>query len=216
MINLIHFIWIGSNKLSDEFSNFIKKWEDMYPQFKIKLWSDEMIHEDCLIPEFLKQYYYDNSMKHAFKVDILRYLILNKYGGLYIDVDFEPLKIIPKLFFEFDFFGAIQPNKEVAIGLIYSKPNSELLNDVIFGLKSHLDISKNNNQYNNGNLPYLTGPTYFNSHCKKYFNIPNYYFFTQEYFYPYWCEEMHRRKENFKETSPLAYAVHHWNASWLK
>lgn len=216
MIKLIHFIWIGDISLPDEFSMFIKKWKNMYSSFKIIIWDDNKINEENIITENLKEYYYDSSMKIAFKVDILRYLILKKYGGLYIDVDFEPLKKIPSYFFNFDFLGAIQPNKEVAIGFIYSQPNSNLLNDVINNLKFHLDSSKIKNKYNTYNLPYLSGPTYFNSHCKKYFDNPNYYFFTPEYFYPYWFEEMSRRHENFKETSPLAYAVHHWNASWLK
>jgi inositol phosphorylceramide mannosyltransferase catalytic subunit len=212
----LHFIWIGQNQLDTVFEGFISRWIEMYSDWEIIIWDDEKLENQIYIPHRLKSYCSDINMKPAFKVDIFRYLVLNQIGGMYIDVDFEPLKKIPDAFFNFDFLGTVQINNEVANGLIYSKPNSDLINEVISKLPDHLSKCKHDNVYDNKNIPYLTGPQYFDTICKNYFDSPAYHFFTYQYFYPYWYTESSRRHEDFSYTSPLAYAVHHWNASWTR
>jgi mannosyltransferase OCH1-like enzyme len=188
----------------------------MYLGWEVIIWDDEKIKNQIHIPHRLKSYCNDDNMKPAFKVDILRYLVLNQIGGMYIDVDFEPLKKIPDIFFNFDFLGTVQINNEVANGFIYSKPNSDVLNEVISKLPDHLLKCKSEGLYVNKNIPYLTGPQYFNDICKNYIDNYEYYFFSYQYFYPYWYTEPDRRYEEFSITSPMSYSVHHWNASWTR
>lgn len=215
-IKKLHFIWIGSDPLNKVFVEYIHRWTEMYSDWEIIMWDDEKIKNQIHIPHRLKPYCSDVNMKSAFKVDILRYLVLNQIGGMYVDVDFEPLKPIPDIFFKFDLLGTVQINNEVANGFIYSKPNSDLLTEVISKLPDHLLKCKSDKVYDNTNIPYLTGPQYFNDICKNYFDNPYYYFFTYQYFYPYWYTEPDRRHEDFSYTSPMSYAVHHWNASWTR
>ena len=67
--------------------------------------------------------------------------------------------------------------------------------------------------YKNLEITQISGPTFFNKVCQKYLSSPRCFFFSKEYFYPYWFDEP-RRDENFKLTSPMAYGVHHWAHSW--
>ena len=58
--------------------------------YKYKLWSEK----DCL--ELLEDYpqyqeMYHNVKFRIMKVDIMRYLILHQYGGLYLDCDIQPV-----------------------------------------------------------------------------------------------------------------------------
>lgn len=212
---IIHFIWIGRNQISDESKLNIKKWTHLYRDYDIVLWNDKMVDDLNLIPSYLHNIYYNTNLNTAFKADILRYLIINKFGGLYFDVDFECLKKLPDIFLNFNFLGAIQNNGEVAIGFFGSQPNVQILFETLESIPISVQFAKQNNFYSNSNIYKITGPEFFNNICKKYFSEQNYFFFTKEYFYPYWFTETDRRKENFSETSPLAYAVHHWEKSWI-
>ena len=58
---------------------------------------------------------YDKSRNYGFKTDLARYEILNKYGGLYIDTDFECLSPIPENFLNFDFVSCIVFSNEPQI-----------------------------------------------------------------------------------------------------
>lgn len=209
----LHFIWLGNKPLPVESVGFLNEWETNYPDYEFILWNDKMIENSNLIPIELKKYYF-LDLPEAFRSDIARYFIINKYGGLYFDTDFQFLKRIPDCFLNFDFLGGIQNNGEVNMAFFGSKPGNDLLNDVIDSLISNIEYAMINNFFSKYYLHKITGPVYFNKKSIKYFNKENYFFFTNEYFYPYWFEELHRRKECFLETSKLSYAVHHWHVSW--
>lgn len=209
----IHFIWLSNKLLPTESVEFINEWKINYPDYEFILWNDKMIENSNLIPDELKKYYF-LDLPEAFRSDIVRYFIINKYGGLYFDTDFQFLKRIPDYFLNFDFLGGIQNNGEVNMAFFGSKPGSDLLNDVIDSLISNIEYAMINNFFTKNDLYRITGPVFFNNKSVKYFNNQNYFFFTTEYFYPYWFEELERRTEHFFKTSPLSYAVHHWHLSW--
>lgn len=212
----IHFIWVGGDILSDKCFKFIEEFKTIYGDYEIKVWTDEDVISENLIPTHLKECYYIKDFPPAFKADILRYLIINKYGGLYFDVDFQPIKKIPDVFLSFDFLGGIQNNGEIAIGFFASKKDNALLKSVIESIPYNIEKSKRNGYYSSSEIHRITGPEFFNEIAKEYLKNPQYFFFTKDYFYPYWFEEKERSSENFKITSPLSYAVHHWSLSWKK
>lgn len=84
---IIHQIWIGPNKKPDVWMNtFSKDYVKSNPEWKYILWDDENIYE--LFEEFpLMLKIYNIEPTYNGKSDLLRYLILYKYGGLYIDAD---------------------------------------------------------------------------------------------------------------------------------
>lgn len=209
----IHFIWLGKKEMSIEHYNFITEWIQNYTDYEVIVWNDELIKQKNLIPDNLKKYYFSN-LPEAFKADIARYIILNKYGGFYFDVDFQFLKRIPDHFLNFKFLGGIQNNGEVAIGFFASQINNDLLTETIESIPISINAAIQGNYYTGENLHKITGPEFFNKICLKYLNKIDYFFFTKEYFYPYWFSEPDRRFESFNITSPLSYAVHHWNISW--
>jgi len=108
----IHFIWLGKKEIPIKYYNFINEWKQNYNDYEVIVWDDEMVEQKNLIPDDLKKYYF-SDLPEAFRADIARYIILNKYGGFYFDVDFQFLKRIPDQFLNFKFLGGIQ--KSVSI-----------------------------------------------------------------------------------------------------
>lgn len=214
----LHFIWVGDKPIPKKFEIYYKKWEYLYPDYDIKIWDDSLVQKKNVIPDNLKDLYYNYSQYPVFQADILRYCILYKYGGLYFDTDFEPLKKIKDIFLNFEFIGAIQNDNKVAIGFIGSAPGSEILENILTDLPIQIDkfISAHGEKLSfNYYLHGLTGPEIFDKYCSICKTNSNYFFFTPEYFYPYWHEDKEDKKiENFKIKSPISYGVHHWSKSW--
>ena len=209
----LHFIWLGKKEIPIHFNDFIIEWRQNYKDYDIIIWNDEMVERENLVPDELKKYYF-SDFPEAFKADILRYIILNKYGGFYFDVDCQFLKKIPDHFLNFKFLGGIQNNGEVAIAFFASQMNNELLIETIESIPKSINTAIHGNYYTCENIYRITGPQFFNRICLKYLSNTDYFFFTKEYFYPYWFDEKHRRYEQFDISSPLSYAVHHWEKSW--
>jgi mannosyltransferase OCH1-like enzyme len=210
----IHFVWIGDSELTEKSICYINKFKKMYDDYEVKIWNDSDVLNENIIPESLIDYYFNTSLLPAFKADILRYLIINTHGGLYFDIDFEPLKKLPDCFLNFEFLGGIQNNGEVAIGFFAGSKHNRLLNEVINNIPQSIETAISNDYYRNEGIYRITGPQFFDKFASLYKKESDYFFFTEEYFYPYWFLEKERKDENFEQTSPLSYAVHHWDLSW--
>ena len=72
---------------------FIDKIKELHPDYEFRLWTDKDLTSD----NFLNLEYIHKAIKYAQKADIMRYEILYRYGGIYLDTDFELLKNITSL-----------------------------------------------------------------------------------------------------------------------
>lgn len=210
--NFIHYIWIGPKQFPSQFENFIKKWKLLYPDFNFIYWDDKLIQNSNILCENIKKYYYSDC-NIALKTDLIRFKILEKFGGIYIDVDNEPLKRMPIEIFNYNFFSGYQPNNEIAIGIMGSKPQEILITNYLESALENIKKFTFEGKVTN-DIWKITGPEFFTEFLKPYMDNPIYKFFEIKYFYPYsWCE-MERRNENFIYTSPESYSVHHWAKGW--
>jgi inositol phosphorylceramide mannosyltransferase catalytic subunit len=84
---IIHQIWIGPNPEPTIWTNTFKNdYLAQYPHYEYKLWNETNI--DTLFVEFPNiKIIYDLEPTWNGKSDLLRYLILYYYGGIYIDAD---------------------------------------------------------------------------------------------------------------------------------
>jgi len=88
----IHQIWIGDNPLPTEWIDTVKEFAKKY-DYKYKLWTDDSV-KDINMDEIsgLKALYKSFGGELAGRADILRLLILYKFGGVYIDADTVVMK----------------------------------------------------------------------------------------------------------------------------
>lgn len=79
-------------KTLDKIKIYSQNWRTLNPDYEIKLYDDELCKE-FLLQEY-SQLHLDvfNFIKDGpIKADFWRVCIINKYGGLYVDADIEPL-----------------------------------------------------------------------------------------------------------------------------
>src|ERR1700743_2784709 len=89
--HVIHQTW-KCDPLPPHFELLADTWKEHHPGWEYKLWTDEMNREFVRLyyPDFLSTY--DRYPRNIQRVDAFRYLLLQKEGGVYVDVDFECLR----------------------------------------------------------------------------------------------------------------------------
>ena len=85
---VLHIIWVGDREPPHYALENIEKWTKLMPNWDIKFWTNNDItttHFPLNIINLL-----DKVDKGAQKADIMRYFIMEKYGGVYVDTDVTP------------------------------------------------------------------------------------------------------------------------------
>lgn len=92
---IIHQIWIGEVDLPADWKRWCQTVKSAHPDWEYKMWTNDDIHS--LIADQsqdIKDYYelVKTNKRWAWMVDIMRYIITYKYGGIYLDSDFKMVK----------------------------------------------------------------------------------------------------------------------------
>ena len=203
----IHQIWLGS-PLPDKFKAYTDSWRVFHPEWEYKLWTDKDV--EGLNIKNKKQYNF--SKNYGMKADILRYEILAKAGGLYVDVDFECLKPFDSLMYLKFFTGTTYTAVPCFYNsLITCTAHHPIIEKIRKDLKTMYDGNKSS--------AIMTGSGPF--HFTKSFlasitgNEDRVCAFPVDYFYPF--RHYDRLLDN-----PLSYitensfAIHYWAISWIK
>ena len=85
---IIHYCWFGDNEFTELNKKCIDTWKKFCPDYEFMLWDNDNI--DLSSCKYAQQAY---EKKHwAFVSDFARFQAINKYGGIYLDVDVELIK----------------------------------------------------------------------------------------------------------------------------
>ena len=189
---LIHRIWLGPNPLPEEFEAYGDSWRRHHPDWTMQLWTDRDL-AGLQLPEV-----FERGRNLTERADILRYEILRRFGGVYVDTDFECRRPLDGLIDGLRAFAAYQMPGSVCNAIIGAAPGHPALEAALTRLPARVGAVP---------FPDSTGPTFFTELVA---DFPQVTLFEPAKFYPYLWTELYRRDEEF----PEAYAVHHWSESW--
>jgi mannosyltransferase OCH1-like enzyme len=214
----IHQIWLGSPLPAKYDNDLSQRWRNIHPDWEYKLWTDADIDSFGMINKKL----FDAMDNMGAKSDILRYEIIYRYGGLYIDTDFIPI-VSFKDFLHLDFFSGGGPAKHPHTfnGLFGAKPGHPILEKIINTLASKTPRSEKDYT----EIMKVTGPDFFSEivmdHISKNKN-DRIVIFPENFFYPFPMEL--RFDKDIKDCTDLSkplsfvkdmtYAVHLWHTAW--
>ena len=88
---LIHQTW-KSSQLPAKWLPFVNKVKTLNPEWKYQLWTDA--DNETFVKENFPDFYqvYQGFSKAIMRADVIRYLLMYKLGGVYLDLDYEVLK----------------------------------------------------------------------------------------------------------------------------
>lgn len=140
---IVHQIWLGG-PVPERYHNWMTYWASL-EGWEYKLWTDE---EADALPMYNKDLY-NKCINKGEKSDILRLEILNQFGGIYVDVDYEcvNIDIFEELHRQYDFYIGFEPLEHGSIkkrnmfkvcnALLGSVPHHPLVNHLIVNLKAN-------------------------------------------------------------------------------
>jgi len=86
----LHQIWLGGPPPAPVLT-WVETWRTHHPDWEHTLWTDDNR------PELVNEAQFERAPTWAMKADLLRYELLLKFGGVYVDADFECHKTIDGL-----------------------------------------------------------------------------------------------------------------------
>lgn len=200
---IIHQIWMGPLEPPLE---AMKSWQELHPDWEYRLWNEDNI------PKLQNQEAFDLSDNYPQKSDILRYEILKRFGGVYIDSDEYCLKPIDVLMSEWDETGyklilgkegSLDRPDLVANTVMVATPSHPFLDAMVDGI----DVDRPGEAWE------LTGPQYLTNMLAE--HKPEVHLLEAKVFYPI----HHRDKENREislsklKQDPEIYGVHLWTGT---
>lgn len=174
-----------------QFECWWQKFQQLHPEWRFITWQDPLDPQ-----QFELSHLWDKCTAGAQLAGLVRLEVVHRFGGVYVDMDFEPIKPFDPLL-----------NNQLFIGT----EDGTVLTDAVFGAEpNHPGLASAINAFINGywsNNPSETGPLHTTAHLSGRDDVT---VLPTELFYPYLWTEPQRANESF----PDAYAVHHWNHSW--
>ena len=218
---VFHQIWVGPNPLPDTAAELTASWQRRHPDWQMRLWTDQNLPRDTF-----NQAIIDQTTIYAQKADILKHELMNRFGGVYIDIDFECLRNIEPLLDGVPYFYGEEVPGRVAHGILGSVPGHPFTRWCQERIPELFPWQR-------GRILEETGPEFFGRAIAAYVegcsrlphtdprsgreaakclapdDRPPIYAFHPWVVYPYYLGERW-----VPEDHPDAYAAHHWQKNW--
>ncbi len=215
---IIHQIWVGPKDPPAIFKDSQESLKKYHPDWEYKLWTDE----DIPALKLYNQKYYDLSTNFGAKADILRYELLYRYGGIYLDVDFICLKPLDVLL-QYDLWAAIMPvgnRGGVGNSTIGCVPGHPIMEDAILTLGESYNTYKKTKY-----IVEMVGPRHFQRSFMKFADSQtmNIIALPASFFFPISIKDRRMALEaqsmgNDEVTKSFikseTFAMHYWAGSW--
>jgi len=213
---IIHFIWVGS-ELPEPYSQNIDDWKQKNPDFEVMVWDDAKVNS--FKPSMQNVELFDSAPRFGGKSDILRYEILKKHGGLYVDTDFICVSGFSDLHDKYSFYAGICLERPVQLnnGIMASAPNHPIL-DICIG-QMRLD-NPWNIQCPETLVLYQTGPwaltRSFLHYAENTEDHSGTIIFPSQTFHPFPAAKRDEATEKLVQSyyKPHTRACHLWHSSW--
>lgn len=197
---VFHRIWLGADDgdpIPERFERYWDGFKALHPDYEFVTWSD---------PNDLgwlrDREVFDRATTHAGRADVLRYEIMYRYGGIYVDTDVEPLRPFDPLLEDARPFAGWENQHLICITVLGSEPQHpafEAILDYLPAWSARMPGPRPN---------YQTGPVPFTRVWRGRRDVR---LMPREAFYPIGWWEKDRLGGPYPEHS---YCVHHWNHGW--
>ena len=206
----LHYIWIGGAPLPDTFRRNIETWRRHNPDFVIREWNEGNLDWSSRYMRAAYMFGYWSRVSN-----LARLQILQRHGGIYLDVDVEMLRPLRPLL-----------DNACFLGFQDSRPNATWVNNAVFGaapdhwfvnqsitrlLRRFTGVEKMDSRHGPGNITQVLIDNGLTTYHEQGTMLRDVRLYPRAAFYPYhWTEPFDPAK-----VTPETFLVHHWARSWV-
>lgn len=163
---IIHYCWFGGNPLPELEQRCLASWKKHMPDWEY-MWWNESNFDIAAAPLYVRQAY--EARKYAFVSDYVRLCALEKFGGLYMDVDFMVYRPFDELMDKYAAFAGFEGSKRnpVMQGVIASESHGAWVTDMLRTYDTRVFIK------DDGNLDLTPNTTFFSDRLETQGFIPD-------------------------------------------
>lgn len=199
---VIHYCWFGPKPFPGIVEKCLRTWESKLPDYELRFWNEN--NSPMGIPFVCEAY---SLKKYAFVSDYVRFWVLYRFGGIYLDTDMFVLKSLNDLLNNKVFFAwETSEEKVLSCGIIGSVPQHPFINEV---MKHYELLHFDKTRISDFVIPGIVSKVYRNFEFKEEIKL-----YPYDYFYPFPYEEKEARQNFMRFKTENTYAIHLWNISW--
>ncbi|MGN7823249.1 glycosyltransferase family 32 protein [Chitinophaga sp. 22536] len=222
---VLHQTW-KNRDIPEEFERMSQTWKDKHRGWEHVFWTDEMNRN------FIKEHFsfflsiYDNYPTNIQRVDAVRYFVLYKYGGFFIDLDFECLANIEPLVSNTSCVFGKEPlehclihQKDVIISNAFmgTVPGFHFLG----ALCKELEADRQLTDHPNNKVLEVTGPFMLSRLYNDYKRKEDILLLDADLIYPLTKDELEdwngtQQNQAIQQKLERAYGIHHYAGTWWK
>lgn len=186
---IIHHVWLGSKPLPERFARWRDELIAMHPGWEFWLWDDAKVAKlNC------PQLFHHSTVKSSHS-NMVRMEAVYRFGGVYVDCDFEPVKPLDDLLVHRAFIGR-ETKHSLCSAAFGTEPEHPWLRWQLMKLPSYAFLAP----------PW--GPRLMTAAPREGLTI-----LAQEVFYP-WLWRVPLPKNPRSVVHPKTLLIHHWARSW--
>lgn len=192
----IHWIWLGTKPVPDDQRRWMNGWQDMHPEWQCRLWTD------ADRPRLVNERLFLRARNDVQRSDILRFELLQQFGGVYLDTDVECLRRLDPLLEVNNFAGEEQPGV-LGSAVLGARQGSAWVDALVYEvpMARFLRLGQSHE----------TGPMFITSVTSTRSDVtifPSHFFYSKP-----WTK---KQGDGPGEASGEGerFAIHHWYGSW--
>ena len=197
---ILHRLWLGPGPLSAAQRRWARSWKKQHPQWEEKVWTADHL------PELINRAEFDRATDPQQRMEIASYELLHRFGGLYVDADFECLRSLESLLAgEECVLGEESPGR-ICHGLIACVPGHELLKELVRGLSNSV------RDHAGKSIVEQTGANYVTRKLRDRWDAT---VLPASYFHPHPHGQGQEKSAGGRGEKSGAYAIHHPAPRWM-
>jgi mannosyltransferase OCH1-like enzyme len=189
---IIHYVWVGGKPLTPLAQRCINSWHKYAPGYLIKRWDET---NSPMTHPYVQTMY--TQKKWAFVSDYIRFAVLAREGGVYLDTDQELLKPLDTFLDQVGFVGQSRSG-QIESSIIGAVPDAPFI-------KKALQFYDTDTTYSTSNTSPLILESAIMAAGKHQVRV-----YEATYFHP--IAEGEYVTDHIRAT---AYGIHHWAESWV-
>ncbi len=147
---VIHQLWLDPRARSLKQLRWARTWRRLHPHWEVREWTEENL------PDLLNQAEYNAATNLNQRREIVSYELLHRFGGVYVDAQFECLHSLENLLIgEECVIGEESPGR-VCHGLIACVPGHEFIKRLVRGLPTSIKTQPGKSAVEQSGVNYFT------------------------------------------------------------